>query len=135
MTSTSDTSGSGALDALLADVVDEFEVRVQAGDEPDPEEYASRYPEHSDRIRAVLGTLRRLGSADPLATEAIGLTVSRLGDYVRRWLRWIRTGVPKDAQHQIRCFLGYTPSGGGRSNFRLLPLPLAPAVECESNET
>ena len=34
-----------------------------------------------------------------------GATVSRIGDYVRRWLVWVRSGLPADVADGVFLFL------------------------------
>jgi eukaryotic-like serine/threonine-protein kinase len=54
--STSEVSPSVA--RLVADAADAFQARRARGEDPDPEEYASRYPEAAEAIRGVLNVLR-----------------------------------------------------------------------------
>jgi serine/threonine protein kinase/Flp pilus assembly protein TadD len=46
-----------AVEALVADVADEFMHRVKRGEQPDAEEYARRYPEHASALRQILAAL------------------------------------------------------------------------------
>src|SRR5215471_9508972 len=47
-------------DAVLAEVVEEFTNRLQAGESVDVEAYAQRHPEHAERLRQLLPALALL---------------------------------------------------------------------------
>lgn len=62
--------------ALVADVVDEFQARQDAGKNPEPEEYAARHPEIAAKLRRILAVMRL--AAPPLKqAEPPGI----LGDF------------------------------------------------------
>lgn len=63
MTDDPTTARSTDLDSLLGRVADDFLVRQERGEAPDPEEYAARHPEAADLIRRALGSLRLVESA------------------------------------------------------------------------
>src|SRR4051812_15143471 len=50
-----------SLALLVAEVVDEFRERQQAGGQPDIEEYAARYPQAAELLRKVLASWRLIG--------------------------------------------------------------------------
>jgi hypothetical protein len=54
-----------ALDALVADVVDDFCLRRQCGENPCVEKYAARYPHAAAEIRRVLAAVDLLGVSGP----------------------------------------------------------------------
>jgi hypothetical protein len=58
-----------SLEALVAQVADEFLERLERGERPDAEEYARRHPEQAIVIRQVLASLRlvRLSAVRPLS--------------------------------------------------------------------
>ena len=58
------------LDGLIADAADDFHARRDRGENPDPEEYAARHPAAADRLRRVLGMLRRV-TIDPPADRPV----------------------------------------------------------------
>jgi hypothetical protein len=61
----SERNESNSLEALVAQVADEFMERLERGDEPDIEEYACRYPQHETVIRQVLSSLRVIRLSGP----------------------------------------------------------------------
>ncbi len=63
---------SGAVESLVARVVDEFLARLERGERPTPNEYAERHPEHAQVLVEVLAALRLVGvsAAGPAAPEA-----------------------------------------------------------------
>jgi serine/threonine protein kinase/Tfp pilus assembly protein PilF len=78
---------SAGLEALVADLADEFMDRLRRGERPDPGEYARRHPEHAAVITQVLLALPLLGLSSPgepppLAPPApAGSETGCLGDY------------------------------------------------------
>jgi serine/threonine protein kinase/WD40 repeat protein len=75
-----------SLDALVAQVADEFGERRKRGERPDVEEYAARYPQAAEVLRKVLASLALLDlSSDAGATEpglaAAVPAVGTLGDF------------------------------------------------------
>jgi serine/threonine protein kinase/Tfp pilus assembly protein PilF len=77
-------------DAILAEVVEEFTNRVQAGEAVDVESYAQRHPEHAERIRQLLPALALLaevGSAVHAGSDGVSREVAEarlsgtLGDF------------------------------------------------------
>jgi serine/threonine protein kinase len=58
------------LDGLVADAADDFHARRARGEDPDPEAYAARHPAAADRLRRVLGMLRRV-TIDPPADRPV----------------------------------------------------------------
>jgi len=54
-------SVNASLEALVAQVADEFRERQKQGEQPDIEEYASRHPEAAQLLRKVLASLRLVG--------------------------------------------------------------------------
>jgi hypothetical protein len=86
-------SETGALESLVARVVDEFLERQKRGDKPDPAEYAARHPEAAGVLREVLAALHVVGlsSAAGLAgNTGDGPVTGILGDF--RVLREIGRG-------------------------------------------
>ena len=85
---------NGSLEALAAQVVDEFLARQRRGGKPDPEEYAARHPEASAVLREVLAALGVVGlsSAAGLASGYTdeGAVAGTLGDF--RILREVGRG-------------------------------------------
>src|SRR5690242_15311872 len=86
-------------DAVLAEVVEEFTNRVQAGEAVDVESYAQRHPEYAERIRQLLPALALLaevGRSASAAREDMPMTVAEgqlsgtLGDF--RLLREVGRG-------------------------------------------
>src|SRR5436853_12919 len=49
-----------SLDALVAQVADEFLERRRRGEQPDVEEYATRHPQSAEVLRKVLASLQLL---------------------------------------------------------------------------
>src|SRR6516162_4348154 len=86
----------GSLEALIAQVVDEFLERQRRGEQPDPTEYAARHPHAAGALREVLAALQVVGlsSAADLASAsgaaADGPVAGLLGDY--RILREVGRG-------------------------------------------
>ena len=79
------------LEALVAQVVDEFRAEQRAGAEPDIEEYAARYPHAASLLRKVLASWRLIGlSAGGAANPAEEVVTGILGDY--RLLREVGRG-------------------------------------------
>jgi WD40 repeat protein/serine/threonine protein kinase len=77
-------SEEGALESLVARVVDEFLERQKRGEQPEPAEYAARHPEAASVLREVLAALRVVGlsSAAGLAGRASEDPVAGiLGDF------------------------------------------------------
>jgi serine/threonine protein kinase/Flp pilus assembly protein TadD len=84
-------TGSGSLDALVADVVDQFMERVHRGEQPRIEEYAARHPEAAALLRQILPALQVLQSpADEVAAKRPGENAGTLGDF--RILREVGRG-------------------------------------------
>ncbi len=54
------TGADASLDALVAQVLDDFRTRQQRGEHPEVEEYAARHPEAADLLRRVLATFQLL---------------------------------------------------------------------------
>ncbi|HKB02995.1 MAG TPA: protein kinase, partial [Gemmataceae bacterium] len=78
----SPTNIDPAVAGLLADVADEFHARLTRGEDPDPDEYAARYPEAADAIRGVLATLQLAApSTTPPLSFPDGPLPSVFGDY------------------------------------------------------
>src|SRR5947207_8232864 len=87
--------GSGAMpdirnDANLVDeLAEEFACRWRAGERPSVEEYAERYPEHADEIRAILPAVVMMEQLKPRREEAVPATPpassdrppERIGEY------------------------------------------------------
>jgi serine/threonine protein kinase/tetratricopeptide (TPR) repeat protein len=90
-------TAEAALESLVARVVDEFLERQRRGEQPDPAEYAARYPQATAVLREVLAALRLIGlssapgpggaSGPPLAE---GAGADTLGDF--RLIREIGRG-------------------------------------------
>jgi serine/threonine protein kinase len=85
------------LEALIGQIADEFTQRLNAGERPDAEEYAARYPEHAAVVREVLAALQliRDTSAPGPVDDSSHLETARepsgeLGDF--RILREIGRG-------------------------------------------
>ena len=61
-------------DASLEDLIDECTDRLQAGEDVDLDELAARHPEHADRLRSLLPSLRMMaevGRTGPAAFPAV----------------------------------------------------------------
>src|SRR5262249_15558855 len=80
----------------VAQVADEFRERQKRGEQPDPEEYAARYPQHAAEIREVLEALHvvHLSAQGECPAEAPSdggeVVTGCLGDY--RILREVGRG-------------------------------------------
>ena len=57
------TTGGGAVEELVAAVVDDFRVRRARGETPDPAEYAARHPEAAGVLLRVLAAFRLVAPA------------------------------------------------------------------------
>jgi WD40 repeat protein len=85
-----------SLESLAAQVADEFLERLERGEQPSPEEYVARYPEHATVLRQVLTALRlvqmsgRGPTTEPAAPASEPPAGGRLGDF--RILREIGRG-------------------------------------------
>ncbi len=79
-----------ALDSLIGRLADEFLARRERGEDPDPEEYATRYPHAADEIRGALAVLVATGGSpgsspaeqDALARDYLGIVRAYLS---ARW--------------------------------------------------
>src|SRR5215475_4006911 len=89
-----DRQSSNNADAVLAELIDQFSNRVQAGCPIDVEEFAQAHPEYADRLRRLLPAVQALaqvhssgsshGVSDAAAASAdsrIELEMGTLGDY------------------------------------------------------
>jgi tetratricopeptide (TPR) repeat protein/tRNA A-37 threonylcarbamoyl transferase component Bud32 len=82
MTDDRTPAAAADLDSLLGRVADDFLLRQERGERPDPEEYAARHPEAADLIRKALGSLRLVESAGDGPAPAGGPPVAGvLGDF------------------------------------------------------
>ncbi|MFO0840988.1 MAG: serine/threonine-protein kinase [Gemmataceae bacterium] len=81
-----------SLEALVGQAADEFLRRQRAGERPDVEEYAARYPRAADLLRRVLSSLELIGLSRPRAGEGCGEPplLGELGDF--RLLREVGRG-------------------------------------------
>jgi serine/threonine protein kinase/Flp pilus assembly protein TadD len=75
-----------SVESLVARVADEFRERQSRGERPDPEEYATRYPEAAPLLRKVLAALDVLGlslaSGAAVGTDSPGAPLNGvLGDF------------------------------------------------------
>jgi eukaryotic-like serine/threonine-protein kinase len=76
-----------SLESLVARVADEFLQRLERGENPDPEEYVRRYPQHETLLRQVLSSLRWVrvsGAAAAVSDEPLPVELSAegcLGDF------------------------------------------------------
>jgi serine/threonine protein kinase/Flp pilus assembly protein TadD len=61
-----------ALESLVAQVVDEFLERQKRGEQPDPAEYAARYPHAAGVLREVLAALRVVGLSSAAGLARVG---------------------------------------------------------------
>jgi eukaryotic-like serine/threonine-protein kinase len=86
-------------DVILAEVVEEFTNRLQAGETVDVESYLRRHPEHAERLRQLLPALELLadlgrsssvGSDGAAGRIAVGGVSGLLGDF--RILREVGRG-------------------------------------------
>jgi serine/threonine protein kinase len=117
-----------ARESLLSEAVDEFLDRVQRGEQPVLEDYASRYPQIADELRDILPALRAMqGSAphqpdgDPSAATS---DAGCLGDFrIRREIGRGGMGVVYEAE-QISL----------RRRVALKVLPFAAAVDARRLE-
>jgi serine/threonine protein kinase/WD40 repeat protein len=100
------TTDTSALEALMADVADDFVRRRRRGERVDPEDYARRYPEHARLIRQVLSSLEMLGQSGvgPPAPERGEAGSDRLGDF--RLLREIGRGGMGIVYEAVELSLG-----------------------------
>jgi serine/threonine protein kinase len=90
------TSDNDALDAQLAQAVDEFHERVRRGERPAVEEFAQRYPHLGSLLGRVLPALQEL---DPTAGEEGPAVPDCLGDYrLRRRIGAGGMGVVYEAE-------------------------------------
>jgi eukaryotic-like serine/threonine-protein kinase len=83
-------TGNGSLDALVADVVDQFMERFHRGEHPGIEEYAARHPEAAALLRQILPALQVLQPPAEEAAERPGDHTGTLGDF--RILREVGRG-------------------------------------------
>jgi WD40 repeat protein/serine/threonine protein kinase len=90
-------NGQNSADGLLAEIVDQFTERLNAGESPDIEAYCARLPEQTDALRRVLGALL-------LMRDASGFDGSGDGSH----------SVDSDAGHGDSTDSGR--SGSGRSD-------------------
>src|SRR5579885_2276819 len=79
-----------SVEALLAQITDEFLERLNAGELPNVEDYAQRYPHLADVLRQVLPALRVLRQPSSAETPAHGHITGVLGDF--RILREVGRG-------------------------------------------
>jgi serine/threonine protein kinase len=113
-----------AVEALVTEVADQFVERLKAGEQPDVEEYARRYPENATVLRQVLTALQivRLcgsaGAAEGKLTSASGME-NCLGDY--RLLREVGRGGMGVVYEAEQISL--------KRRVALKVLPLAPALD------
>jgi tetratricopeptide (TPR) repeat protein len=85
-------------EAVLAELVEEFTNRLQAGEAPDPEAFAAAHPAHADRLRQLLPALHVLAAlSGPAGSERSPMTEggleagpATLGDF--RLLREVGRG-------------------------------------------
>src|SRR5262249_20732844 len=61
-----------SLESLVAQVADDFRERQKRGEQPDPEEYAARYPQHAAAIVEVLAALHIVHPSVPPESSASG---------------------------------------------------------------
>src|SRR5262249_30071671 len=90
---------SNGTEAVLAEVVEEFTNRLQAGEVVEVESYLGRYPQHAERLRQLLPALALLadlghslhsGPDSPVAGVAQDRLPGTLGDF--RLLREVGKG-------------------------------------------
>jgi serine/threonine protein kinase len=83
----SEKKATDSLEALVGQVADEFTERLKAGEQPDIEQYAQRYPQIADVLRQLLPALQVMGgsvSDQPLVNSAADSTSGPpecLGDF------------------------------------------------------
>jgi hypothetical protein len=81
-------------DAVLAELVEDYLARLQAGEAIHPDEFASQHPEHAERLERLLPALELMDdlrrsssnlknnrSLTPVLMEAPGVTPGLLGDF------------------------------------------------------
>ncbi|HZZ82570.1 MAG TPA: protein kinase [Gemmataceae bacterium] len=81
--------GDGLVESLVGHIADDFLRRQERGENPDIEEYATRYPDAAPLLRNVLGSLRLI--AQTSASVARETVSSTFGDF--RLLREIGRGA------------------------------------------
>jgi hypothetical protein len=69
---TEDAAAGGSLEALVAEVVDEFLERQKRGEKPNPAEYAARHPQAAAVLREVLAALHVVGLSSAAALAPPG---------------------------------------------------------------
>jgi serine/threonine protein kinase/WD40 repeat protein len=104
------TADNSALEALMADIADDFVLRRKRGESIDVEEYARSHPEHAHLIRQVLSSLELLGastsglSPGPEGNPPSATPCTRLGDF--RLVREIGRGGMGIVYEAVQVSLG-----------------------------
>ena len=109
------THHTEAPESLVGQVADEFLARQERGEQPDPEEYAARYPHAADLIRRTLAALRVVaGSLGGGVPSADAPPVPRLlGDFL--------LGREIEARRDGRGLRGRTGVAARRVALKVLP--------------